>query len=207
MEDIKRPENTHENTDAGEGRSQEGKRQRKEGVQALYRVYWVQFPYKEIFCVKGYFFTIGRNQFHSFLGETSEKTPCRSSDDHGKTPQFFLIFFLLSNFWRLRSVPWQLAQTTWPLIYRLLLQQQQLLTNSNQSWSLKFAKIARWNQTIKRFCSSRIWCMSGTYVIEWSNHCPALSLTDWLTHWCFGHLMLLWQMKCLLKSCWHWFRC
>ena len=162
----------------------------KEGVQALYRVYLVQFPYLELFCVKGHFFTFGRNQFHTFLGEISEKkTPCRSSHDHGKTSQFFLIFFLLSNFWGLRSVPWQLAQTTWPLIYHLLLQQQQLLTKSNQSWSLKFAKDARWKQTIKPFCSSRIFCMSGTYVIQWSNHCPALSLTDWLTHWCFGHFI------------------
>ena len=66
--------------------AKEKKRGWKEGVQALYRVYLVQFPYLELFCVKGHFFTFGRNQFHTFLGEISEKkTPCRSSHDHGKT--------------------------------------------------------------------------------------------------------------------------
>ena len=82
----------HAQADTGEGlgRSQGDKRQRKESVQALYRVYLVQFPYLELFCVKGHFFTFGRNQFHTFLGEISEKkTPCRSSHDHGKASQFF----------------------------------------------------------------------------------------------------------------------
>ena len=70
----------HAQVPAGEGlgRSYGGKRrQRKNGLKRgstgfLRSLFGQVSMYLKLFWVKGHFFAIGRNQFHTFLGETSE---------------------------------------------------------------------------------------------------------------------------------------